>query len=159
MCVARSGILPSNLVVTTINGWIVLCVTFIKCVNFYYLGHCSVPSLPLNSPVPSIPPFKTASSHTKPCGNHISASVSTHNTAGSRMQWPNPVSVPNFSPHLLVANDLHSIPPSQLLPPPPLMMNGGANLCQCSACSGTTGYREGVKNTEQVRYLGYITFT
>lgn len=114
-----------------------------------HCGHCSVPSLPLNSPVPSIPPFKTASSHTKPCGNHISAAVSTHNTAGSRMQWTNPVSVPNFSPHLLVANDLHSIPPSQLLPPPPLMMNGGANLCQCSACSGTTGYREGVKSTEQ----------
>lgn len=114
-----------------------------------HCGHCSVPSSPLNSPVPSLSPFKTATSHTKPCSNHISAVASSHNTAGNKMQRTNPVSLPKFSPHLLVANDLHSIPPSQLLPPPPLMMNGAANVCQCPACSGTTGYREGVKSPVQ----------
>ena len=50
MCVARSGILPFNLVVTTINGWIVLCVTFIKCVNFYYLGVIVVTAVFLHCP-------------------------------------------------------------------------------------------------------------
>lgn len=111
-------------------------------------GHCNVPSSPLNSPVPMLPPFKSATSHTKVC-NHTSAAP-TQNTAG-KAQWTNPVTVANFNPHLLVCNDLHGIPPSQLLPPP-LMMNGLGSPCHCPACSGTTGYRDGGKNAEQVRY-------
>lgn len=108
-------------------------------------GHCNVPSSPLNSPVPTLPPFKTATSHTKGC-NHTSAAPN-QNTAGNKAQWTNPVTVPNFN-HLLACNDLHGIPPSQLLPPP-LMMNGMGSPCHCPACSSTTGYREGAKNAEQ----------
>ena len=95
-----------------------------------------------------LPPFKSATSHTKVC-SHASAAP-TQNTAG-KAQWTNPVTVPNFNPHLLVCNDLQGIPPTQLLPPP-LMMNGLGSQCHCPACSGTTGYRDGAKNAEQVRY-------
>ncbi|KAL9983544.1 hypothetical protein ACROYT_G005732 [Oculina patagonica] len=109
-------------------------------------GHCNVPTSPLNSPLSMLPPFKTASSHTKVC-NHASAAP-TQNTAG-KAQWTNPVAVPNFNPHLLVCNDLHGIPPPSQLLPPPLMMNGLGSPCHCPACSGTTGYRDGAKNAEQ----------
>ena len=113
-------------------------------------GHCNVPSSPLNSPVSMLPPFKPATSHTKGCIHN--SSVPTQNSPG-QVHWTNPVNVPNFNPHLLISNDLHGIPPSQLLPPP-LMMNGLGNLCHCPACSNTTGYRGGVKSTEQV-YLDF----
>lgn len=105
-------------------------------------GHCNVPSSPLNSPVSMLPPFKPATSHTKGCAHN-----SAQNSLGPA-QWSSPVNVPNFNPHLLISNDLHGIPPSQLLPPP-LMMNGLGNPCHGPSCSSTTGYREGVKSTEQ----------
>lgn len=110
-------------------------------------GHCNVPSSPLNSPVSMLPPFKPATSHTKGCAHN-----SAQNSLG-QAQWSSPVNVPNFNPHLLISNDLHGIPPSQLLPPP-LMMNGLGNPCHGPSCSSTTGYREGVKSTEQV-YLDF----
>ena len=105
-------------------------------------GHCNVPSSPLNSPLSMLPPFKPATSHTKGCNR--SSTTPAQNTPG-QIQWTNPVNLPNFNPHLLIGNDLTS----QLLPPP-FMMNGLGGPCHCPACSGTTGYREGVKNTEQV---------
>ena len=113
-------------------------------------GHCNVPSSPLNSPVTSLPPFKPGASHSKVC-NHSSPSTARNNLPGPlTAQWTNPVTGPNFDPHLLISNDLHGIPSSQLLSPA-LMMNGLGNTCHCPACSGgTTGYREGAKNTEQV---------
>lgn len=113
-------------------------------------GHCNVPSSPLNSPVTSLPPFKPGTSHSKVC-SHSSSSPARNNLPGQlTAQWTNPVTGSNFDPHLLISNELHGIPSSQLLPPA-LMMNGLGNTCHCPACSGgTTGYREGAKNTEQV---------
>lgn len=115
-------------------------------------GHCNVPSSPLNSPVPMLPPFKSATSHTKVC-SHASAAP-TQNTAG-KAQWTNPI--PNFNPHLLVCNDLQGIPPALL--PPPLMMNGLGSACHCPACSSTTGYRDGGMDTEQVQCTVFLLLT
>lgn len=109
-------------------------------------GHCNVPSSPLNSPISMLPSFKPATSHTKGCNR--SYATPPQNTPG-QVQWTNPVNLPSFNPHLLIGNDLHNIPSSQLLPPP-FMMNGLGSPCHCPACSSTSGYREGAKNTEQV---------
>lgn len=104
-------------------------------------GHCSALSSPLDSPVSMLPPFKPANtSHTKCCTCIPDAPVSS--------KWSNPaIGVPAFNPHLLISNDLHSIPPSQLLAPPPsLMMNG---LGSGVPCGDSLEQREVEKSSEQ----------
>ena len=111
-------------------------------------GHCNIPSSPLNSPLSMLPPFKPATSHLKGCICNPGASTQSGSGHG-QVQWSNPANVPSFGPHLLTTNDLHGIPPSQLLQPS-FAMNGLGSPCLSPACSNTTGYRDEVKNINQV---------
>lgn len=110
-------------------------------------GHCNIPSSPLNSPLSMLPPFKPATSHLKGCICNPGASTQSGIGHG-QVQWSNPANVPSFGPHLLTTNDLHGIPPSQLLQPS-FAMNGLGSPCLSPACSNTTGYRDEVKNINQ----------
>lgn len=118
--------------------------SFSACFCRCQCGHCSALSSPLDSPVSMLAPFKPANtSHTKCCTCIPDAPVSS--------KWSNPaIGVPAFNPHLLISNDLHSIPPSQLLAPPPsLMMNG---LGSGVPCGDSLEQREVEKSSEQVWY-------